>query len=129
MICPVCKSEKVSTFFKDLSTCGSCTHIFKNEPVNHNLKSYFNLEHYSELTAPLTYLYEQLETGTEFEFIFPSVVFYGNRLSQEIYTEGINHYFTQNSMMRLMEIFKFKVKKQDVRWAGNMCETFLKVVK
>ena len=127
MICPVCQSESIIPFYNDLSTCKDCTHIFKNEPLVHHLKTYFDLENYTTFAKPFATLREELETGTEFEFILQSVVFYGNRLSQNIYTENMNHYFTQNSLMRLMSIFKLKVKKQDVRWSGNLCETFLKV--
>ncbi len=127
--CPVCDSVDIVNFFKDLQTCTNCTHIFKSEPIIHNLKTFFNLEKYASFQEPFSKIMAFLKEGEEFEFIMPTVVFYGNELSENIYDPDINHYFTQSSLMKLMHRYGFKIKKQDVRWAGNLNETFLKVVK
>lgn len=129
MKCPVCDSEQVGEFFRDLMNCTRCTHIFKKEFKQFNNKTVFDLEHYGELKPRLQELKKYL-AGEEnyFEFIFPSVVFYGNELTPNIYKDDMNHYFTMNSIAKLTRELGFKIMKLDARWDGNLNETFLKVV-
>lgn len=124
--CPICDSENCIDFVVDLSSCNECGHIFKKKSNNYKYVRTYQPHLFSRPIDEIRTRLEKVKQNQIVDMIFPCMLFFAHEVQpSDFYKWEYNQFFSQPSIMVMLNRVGIELIRQINVWDGKMCKTHI----